>query len=298
MYPSYPVNHPGMTKSGSPYGQIPSGPPLPPKNAPKNTYGMPQPISQVYVTQPQPMYPQPMGQPQFQPQPIQYQTMQPQQPQYQTQQPQYRTQQAPQPVQYQTQPQYTQPPYSTQPPSTKNWYGSLAGQLPSQELQQLRQWFDRVDADHSGTIDVNELQQVTFGGQPIGFQVAQKLIQVFDEDRNGAIDFNEYASMHRFISQMKQAFNAADKDHSGRIESNEIFQALSAAGFGYVSMNSVKELTTKFDKTRKGLDWNEFLLMAACIAHVRSVFQWNDKNNTGVINLNIDQLTQIAAYLY
>jgi hypothetical protein len=45
---------------------------------------------------------------------------------------------------------------------------------------------------------------VTFGGVPIGLTVAAKLIQVFDENRNGTIDFNEYCTMHRFISQMRQ----------------------------------------------------------------------------------------------
>lgn len=45
---------------------------------------------------------------------------------------------------------------------------------------------------------------MTFGGQPLGYTVASKLIQVFDEDRNGTIDFNEYAAMHKFIGNMRQ----------------------------------------------------------------------------------------------
>lgn len=87
---------------------------------------------------------------------------------------------------------------------------------------------------------------------------------------------------------MRQAFFAADSDRSGRIEAREIFQALTSAGFNYLTMPSVMELLAKFDKTRrvcnnllpfllmffKGLDWQEFLLMAAHIAHVRSVFAW------------------------
>lgn len=273
-----------MTKSSipSPYGQIPSGPP--PQLPPKVGYGM-QPMQPQYQTQ------QPMMQPTYQTQPNMMQ------PQYQTQQPiqqQYRTQPNNQP-QYQTQPQ---PQYQqTQQPNNR-WYGGYAQQLQQNEVQQLRDWFQRVDTDRSGSIDANELQKVTFGGIPIGYVVAQKLIQVFDENRNGTIDFNEYCTMHRFISQMRQAFTNADADRSGRIEANEIYRALNGAGFSYLSPVSVNELTAKYDKTRKGLDWQEFLLMSACIAHVRSVFQWNDKQNTGTITLNIDQLTQIAAYLY
>lgn len=80
----------------------------------------------------------------------------------------------------------------------------------------LQNWFNTVDRDRSGSIEVQELQQsksnnvalsyrlVTFEGRPIGPQAAAKLIQVFDEDRNGSIDFTEYAIMHKFISHMRQ----------------------------------------------------------------------------------------------
>jgi Ca2+-binding EF-hand superfamily protein len=296
-----------MTKSNSPYGQMP--PQLPPKG---NPYGAPM------MGQPQPMYGQPPSNPYIS-QPQAYQTQPPQQPPYQqSQNPQFRSNQPPQqyqtqppsnpfisnqPQQYQTQqPQYkqqqTQPTYQLQPVNNNAWYGGYAQQIQPQELDQLRQWFTRVDTDRSGSIDATELQQVTFGGQPIGYEVAHKLIQVFDENRNGTIDFNEYAAMHKFIGNMRQAFMNADSDKSGRIEANEIYNALGGAGFNYLTQNSVKELTTKYDKTRYGLDWPQFLLMAASIAHVRSVYQWNDKQNKGYITLTIDQLTQIAAYLY
>jgi len=138
---------------------------------------------------------------------------------------------------------------------------------------------------------------VTFDRTPLGIEVARKLVQVFDKDRNGKIDFVEYASMHKFISHMRQAFIAADTDRSGRIEAREILQALSGAGFSYLSMGSIQELLRKFDKSKKGLDWREFLLMAAHIANVRSVFQWNDSQKKGVITLTEDQLTHISAYL-
>jgi len=161
----------------------------------------------------------------------------------------------------------------------------------------LQGWFQRVDTDRSGTIEAEELQHVTFDRVPIGIEVAYKLIQVFDKDRNGKIDFFEYASMHKFITHMRQAFMSADSDRSGRIEAREIHQALSGAGFTNLSMGSTQELLNKFDKTRKGLDWREFLLMVAHIANVRSVFQWNDNQKKGFITLTEDQLTHISAYL-
>jgi len=164
-------------------------------------------------------------------------------------------------------------------------------------MQALQGWFARVDADHSGSIEAEELQHVTFDRIAIGLEVARKLVQVFDKDRSGNIDFFEYASMHKFISHMRQAFLAADADRSGRIDAHEIHQALSNASFNYLSMGSILELLHKFDRSRLGLEWREFLLMAAHIALVRSVFEWNDKQKKGFITLTEDQFTQISAFL-
>jgi len=92
-----------------------------------------------------------------------------------------------------------------QKPGT-SWYHVFLEQLAPHELAGLRTWFNKVDKNNSGTIEVGELQQVTFGGQILGATVAAKLVQVFDEDRNGEIDFNEYATMHKFITHMRQVY--------------------------------------------------------------------------------------------
>lgn len=258
----YPPNHPGLI------GSQPPGP---------NPYASQPAYTQQYATQPSPFQtqPNPYGQP---------------------------------PNPYQSQPPRPGPPipgnpYQSQTPQapmirqSQNWYSFYTANIQPQELLPLQQWFMTVDKDRSGTIDANELQMITFDGQPIGLTVATKLVQVFDEDRNGSLDFSEYVALHKFVGHMRQAFFAADSDRSGRIEAREIFQALTNAGFNYLTMPSVMELLAKFDKTRRGLDWLEFLLMSAHIAHVRSVFLWNDKNKSGIIHLNLDQLTQVAAFL-
>lgn len=113
-------------------------------------------------------------------------------------------------------------------------------------------WFRSVDRDNSGSITAHELQMVTFGGFPLGMDIAIKLVKVFDKDRSGTIgeslkhspawlppmavscprqhvsvlscvalcqthtltvvlDFFEYASMHKFITLMQQAFTQGDR---------------------------------------------------------------------------------------
>jgi len=103
--------------------------------------------------------------------------------------------------------------------------------------------------------------------------------------------------MHKFISQMRQAFLSADTDRSGRIEAREIHMALTSVGWSFLSLPTINELMRKFDKSQKGLDWREFLLMLAHIAHVHTVFTWNDTAKRGQITLNEDQLLHITAFL-
>jgi peflin len=64
--------------------------------------------------------------------------------------------------------------------------------------------------DRSGSITAAELQHLAFNSRPIGFNIAHKLVAVFDKDRSGSIDFMEYATLHSFLSSMQQAFAAAD----------------------------------------------------------------------------------------
>jgi len=168
----------------------------------------------------------------------------------------------------------------------------------AQEQQGLRQWFLNVDTDRSGFVDSNELQNIKFDGKPIGLQVAGKLVSVFDQHRRGSVDFSQYITMHKFIEHMRKAFTTADADRSGRIESKEIHSALQQSSFAYVSQSTIDELLKTFDKQRRGLDWLEFLLMTAHLAHCRSVFEWNDKEKQGQVKFNIDEFTQITAYLF
>jgi hypothetical protein len=38
--------------------------------------------------------------------------------------------------------------------------------------------------------------------------------------------------------------------------------------------------------------------MTGHLAHCRSVFEWNDKEKQGQVKFNIDEFTQITAYLF
>jgi len=185
-----------------------------------------------------------------------------------------------------------------------------------QEMQVMQQWFASVDRDRSGSISAPELAGILFNQRPIGMGVANKLIRVFDKDGSGTIDFREYCALHQFLNTMQNAFFSADRDRSGYIDANEMFAAMQAASF-QLSLPTIQglplllsslllssllclcrcrplALSHKFSIPGRGIDFPNFLFMAAHLAHLRSIFEWNDLDRDGRITLTYDALAHIG----
>jgi len=167
-------------------------------------------------------------------------------------------------------------------------------QIAQQELVEQQRWFTHVDKDHSGSIDAAELSQLTFGGKPLHFAAAKKLLLIFDKDRNMSIDFAEYITLHKFIQAMQRAFNATDNDRNGVLDSREIHGALQQAGF-QLNFQACNALYHRYNKLNTGVDFVHFLEIAADIALLRVEFDLKDHDRDGVITLRFDDLLALIA---
>lgn len=209
------------------------------------------------------------------------------QPQQQYGQPQHQPQQ--QSPYGQPQQQYGQP--------QQGWASSYGNNIPQNEMQGLQQWFNSVDIDRSGTITANELAVYPFMGKPLGLETSKKLIKVFDKNYTGNIDFNEYVLLNRFINQMQAAFLQADQDRSGFLDSREIFNAITGAGF-QLTYPTIQSICQKYDTMRNGrITVDSFIQICAHLAGVRSIFEWNDTTRSGKVTLTYDQLSHITVHL-
>lgn len=93
----------------------------------------------------------------------------------------------------------------------------------------------------------------------------------------------------------RNAFVIADQDRSGTLQAQEIHTALVSSGFSYLGYNTIVELLNKYDPQKVGLNYHSFLLLAAQVSRVRSLFEWYDVNRSGAITLNLDQLNNIIS---
>lgn len=167
------------------------------------------------------------------------------------------------------------------------WYSSYYQQMTPAEKREATQWFQAIDRDRSGEITANEIAQCTFANQPLGWDTAAKLVRVFDKDMTGSIDIFEYSCMHKFLSLMQHAFFSADRDRSGRLDANEIHQAI-GVGQMQVPMPVVQVLYNKYNRDGFGVGFGDFLQLVSHIASAKSAFAWEDQAQGGRGAVTID----------
>ncbi|VDN18482.1 unnamed protein product, partial [Gongylonema pulchrum] len=137
----------------------------------------------------------------------------------------------------------------------------------------LHNIFVSVDADRSGKISADELQRALSNGtwNPFNPETCRLMISMFDSDRDGAINFNEFASLWEYINQWTQCFRSFDVDNSGNIDKRELSMALTKFGM--------------FDSDRDGaINFNEFASLWEYINQWTQCFRSFDVDNSGNID--------------
>ena len=56
------------------------------------------------------------------------------------------------------------------------------------------------------------------------------MIGMFDKDGSATIDFEEFASLWKYIDDWQRCFRSFDRDNSGSIDRNELKSALTSFG--------------------------------------------------------------------
>ena len=98
------------------------------------------------------------------------------------------------------------------------------------EVSRLAKRFKKLDADGSGSLSWEELMNIPELGQN---PLVQRVVDVFDEDKNGEVDFNEFLQGLSLFStkgekedKLRFAFKIYDMDNDGYISNGELYQVL------------------------------------------------------------------------
>jgi len=98
------------------------------------------------------------------------------------------------------------------------------------EIRRLGKRFRKLDLDNSGSLSVEEFMSLPELQQN---PLVQRVIDIFDADGNGEVDFKEFIEgMSQFSvkggkdSKLRFAFRIYDIDNDGYISNGELFQVL------------------------------------------------------------------------
>lgn len=107
-------------------------------------------------------------------------------------------------------------------------YGNNPGGNPGGAGPDIQTWFNAVDRDRSGKINAEELQAALINAQGKNFSgtACQLMIGMFDHDKSGTIDINEFQQLYAYINQWLSVFKTYDRDQSGHIEEHELAQGI------------------------------------------------------------------------
>ncbi|KAL5206061.1 hypothetical protein ABZP36_034270 [Zizania latifolia] len=141
----------------------------------------------------------------------------------------------------------------------------VAGYLPTEELDAIRELFHMLDTSKKGHLTVEELRK---GLQVIGHNVhdtdVDMLMEAADIDGNGTLDCKEFVTVSIHLKKIRseehlpKVFSFFDKNGSGYIEIEELKEALSPRG----DQKSIDDIFLDVDKDKDGkISYEEFELM-------------------------------------
>ncbi|CAH1795033.1 unnamed protein product [Owenia fusiformis] len=192
--------------------------------------------------------------------------------------------------------QYGAPPagqYGASAPP-QNQYGAQSA--PYGANPELWHWFQTVDADRSGKITAIELQQALLNGNWSHFnpETCRLMIGMFDKDRNGTIDFNEFSALWKYIQEWKTTFDRFDRDRSGNIDCNELQTALKSFGYN-ISPQMCQLMVRVFDREHRNvMKFDDFIQSCVLLANLTNKFQKRDTNRNGWVEIGYEEFLTMA----
>ncbi|KAH9651760.1 calcium-dependent protein kinase 33 [Citrus sinensis] len=139
--------------------------------------------------------------------------------------------------------------------------------LPTEEIQKLKQKFTEMDTDKSGTLSYDELKAgLAKLGSTLREVDVKQYMQAADIDGNGTIDYIEFitATMQRHklerFEHLDKAFQYFDKDNDRYITVDELETAFKEYNMGDDA--TIKEIMSEVDRDKDGrISYDEFCAM-------------------------------------
>jgi len=186
--------------------------------------------------------------------------------------------------------------YGGAPPPNQGSYG---GAPPPNQYggvdTKIQQWFNAVDQDRSGQIDFKELQRALVNGNWSNFseEACRMMVDMFDRDKTGQINLQEFSSLFNYINQWKSLFESIDRDRSGYIEQAELTQAFNQMGYRFTP-TFIQNVLSKYEPRSRKLTLDNFIVVCVQIKRLTDSFRTRDREMRGQAMLQYEDFIGLA----
>ncbi|KAF5277863.1 hypothetical protein FQA39_LY06015 [Lamprigera yunnana] len=119
---------------------------------------------------------------------------------------------------------------------------------------------------------------------------------MFDRQNRGAINFEDFGALWRYVTDWQKCFRSFDRDNSGNIDKQELSNALRS--FGYrLSDSLVSNLVRKFDRHGSGtILFDDFIQCSVVLYTLTHAFRQYDTDQDGVITIHYEQFLNMEGF--
>ncbi|CAA7059983.1 unnamed protein product [Microthlaspi erraticum] len=151
--------------------------------------------------------------------------------------------------------------------------------------------FQAADRDGSGFIDDKELQgALSSYHQSFSLRTVHLLMYLFTNSNVRKIGPKEFTSLFYSLQSWRSIFERFDKDRSGKIDTNELRDALLSLGFS-VSPVVLDLLVSKFDKSggrNRAIEYDNFIECCLTVKGLTEKFKEKDTALSGSATFNYE----------
>ncbi|KAL2346008.1 hypothetical protein Fmac_000008 [Flemingia macrophylla] len=159
----------------------------------------------------------------------------------------------------------------------------------------LREWFDRVDSEKSGSITAVQLKTALGAGNlEFPLSVVQQMIRMHDFDRNGTMSFDEFVALNKFLLKVQHAFSDLERGR-GFLVPDDVFKALVKIGF-MLDSPAFYSVCESFDQSKNGkFQLDDFISICIFLQSARNLFHSFDTTKQGRVTLDMNQFVYCTA---
>lgn len=158
----------------------------------------------------------------------------------------------------------------------------------------MQKWFNNLDPKSNGKITAKDLQLAfeTFQGKHFSDAACKFVVRLFDLDKNGGLDIQEFEQLYYHIKVWVNAFNTYDRNRTGYLDEKELDLALKHMEISF-SPEFIRFLITRNDPVGRRISLDQFIVTCVQIQKFGEEFLKMDQERSGTVLLKYEQFLEM-----